>query len=177
VRVTTPDSPAYVLGSGYRTKILVGIEITDAGGAGIATTDSGNPRFVNPNRNVETFLRNVVSKGTYTNYRGQAVMQLIAAVPAEKLELSETRISVPLEPGAVDFESLPKGTMAGPLDAADVAEFHFQVKDRNGMTSDTEAPESTLKLGFAPALSRPAPPFPVIDLGDPEGDAPAPPSR
>jgi hypothetical protein len=177
VRVTTPDSPAYVLGSGYRAKILVGIEITDAGGAGIVATDSGEPRFVSPSRNVEIFLRNVISKGTYTNYRGQTVMQLVAAVPAEKLELSEMRISVPIDPSAVDFATLPKGAMLF-TDAADVAEFNFEVKDRKGMTSDAEAPENTLKLGFAPALSRPAPPYltPVIEFGQPDGDAQAPPS-
>lgn len=177
VKVTTPDSPAYVLGSGYRTKILVGIEITDIGGAGIVTTDSGDPRFVTPGQNVETFLRNVVFKGTYTNYRGQAVMQLIAAVPAEKLVLSETRISVPIDPAAVDYAALPKGAMLF-ADAAEVAEFHFRVKDRKGMTSEAEAPGSALRVGFAPTLSRPAPPYPtlVIDSGEPEENAQAPPS-
>ena len=179
IKVTTPDRISYLMGNGSRTKVLVGIEIIDVGGSGIQTTDSGEPRFVSPNRNVEVFLRHVVYKSTYTNHLGQTVMQLLSVMPAEQLETGEIKVTPPLDLSALDLASMPKDAKIPIVEAVDAAVFPFQVKDRKGVVSDEDAERSTLYVGFATELYRPTlpPVLPKTDIDADGGAEQAPPSR
>src|SRR5437867_116081 len=89
VKVITPTTFGYIVGHGTgwgSRRILIGIEITDRSGAGIESSDSGVPRFVNSNDNVDAFARHIDEKGSYTNSLGQTVLQLFAEIPVSRLK-------------------------------------------------------------------------------------------
>jgi len=148
VKVLTPAGAGFVMGSWGTSKILIVLEITDTSGTGVATDDFGTPRFVEPNKNVDLFVDHIVEKGSYVNGTGLTVMQVVSIVPTENLKTGTYRLTPP-----VDLASVPdrvrKEGFSYPSDAMlDAVDFNFQVKDRNGSTSDV----SRLAVAFAQDL-------------------------
>ncbi len=154
VKLVSPARTGYVMLPAGRDKLPMCLEIIDASGAGIETTSSGLPKFMEPNENVALFLDYVTARGTYTNNKGQSVTQLVALVPVQKMHTGEGKFSPP-----IDLRSL--GSIEGereihfqPSDMVDVALFNFRVRDLRGAMSRAE--EGAGRIAFATELYKPA---------------------
>lgn len=162
VKVMSPALFSYVIGAGGESRILIAIEITDVAGAGIVVDDSGEPRFVEPDDNVDAFSRYIVAKGTYTNNVGQSVIQIWSEVPVKQLRTSEeVKVSPPMDVRDLTESDIKKGIELPPESAVDVATFSFKVRDRRGVNSDSRSKEndgSKLYIGFAASLFKPSAP-------------------
>ena len=157
VRVTSPrDGTGFLMQPGSEAKLLVTIEITDAGGSGIETDDTGTPKFYEPDDNVDLFRSDIVARGTYMNHLGQTVTQLTAEIPARDLKISKDKRSTPpFDVAALTEDQRKKGFTVPPEGLVDLAEFRFQVRDRNGAVSTADADLTHMLIGIAWRLYAP----------------------
>lgn len=157
VKVTSPkDGVAFVMQPGSDTKLLVTVEITDAGGSGLETDDTGTPKFYEPDDNVDRFASNIIAKGTYMNHLGQTVTQFIAEIPARDLKISkDKKMSPPFDVAALTEEQRKNGFSIPPDAVVDMAEFGFRVRDRNGEFSVADAESTHAIIGIAWQLYAP----------------------
>jgi hypothetical protein len=145
---------AFMVGAAESRKLFVCLEITDAAGKGIAKTEFGVPRFVEPNRNVEAFVDGLVARSSYTNNLGQEIEQYAALIPVEKLRAADFKVAPP-----IDFQKVRPAegerVVDVPVDAMiEAASFNFQVQGLDGEKSDADA--GKLVVGLAPRLWVPA---------------------
>jgi len=163
VKVLSPADASFIMAPSGGAKLLICLEIVDGSGAGIDTNDSGLPHFVDPNKNVELFAEYVVTHGTYANGRGQTVIQVISEIPVEHLKIDDYKVTPPIDSKRIPSKFKDKAFEI-PLDqAVDVADFWFQVRDRNGIISDKKADSARLFVGVGAAIYVPPPDLPAMD--------------
>lgn len=164
VRVVSPEIACHLIRSGSEQRVLILLEIVAATGADIAVDDHGLPKFVEPSHNVDLFDSYVVSHHEYVNSLGQTVSQFASEIPVDALRTGDLAMSPP-----IDFRRLDKAHkqdgFSVPTEAliTEVAEFHFRVKDQNGVESDGASPRSSLIIGLARELY-----LPPVTPGPPE---------
>ena len=154
VRVMSPgeDGVGFVLDTS-KSKMIISLEIVDVEGVGIETDDSGMPRFFDRNSNVDVFLHHIVTKGNYTNGRGQTVTQLISEIPINQLVADKSlKITPPIDAKNLTKKQEEEGIEIPPTAMVQIAAFYFKVKDRNGEFSGSEETDATKKL-MSPTLS------------------------
>lgn len=155
LRVLTPTR-GYVLGAPGDRKLVVVIEAIDRSGAGLLTTDSGDVRFVEPNKNTRLFTDYEIARAEYLNNLGETVEQLVAAIPATKLEMADFTITPPIPFRAVK-PAAGEVKVDVPADAmVEAASFNFQVQDRTGGRSRAE--DGKLIIGLAREIWTPKAP-------------------
>ncbi|HEU4400465.1 MAG TPA: hypothetical protein VFT43_00025 [Candidatus Polarisedimenticolia bacterium] len=153
VDVLSPKESGYVMLPAGEGKTLICIEITDVSGAGIQSDDAGIPRFLGADENVELFRDYIVEKGTYINFKGQSVLQLVSLMPTSKMKTGSVRLTPP-----IDFKKIPpvSGERQFTLtakDSVEAAKFQFQVQDLRGIRSNPASGQVT--IGFASGLWTP----------------------
>jgi hypothetical protein len=156
IRVISPEASCYVIRSGSEQRVLILVEIVAAAGADIAVDDHGLPKFIEPSHNVDLFDSYVVSHHEYVNNLGQTVSQFASEIPVDALRTGDVAMSPPINYRRLDKTQKQHG-FSVPVQSmiTDVAEFHFRVKDQNGVESDGESPRSSLVIGFARELYLP----------------------
>jgi len=157
VHVLSPPEGGATLSLGSEAHILVVLEIIDATGADIASDDSGVPRFVEPDDNVDIFSSYVVAHRVYLNGLGQKVYQVVSEIPVDALRAGDMMMSPPVDYRHLTDKQKKEGFVM-PNDAMlNAASFAFRVKDLQGVQSDPEAASSKLVIGFASGSYLPAP--------------------
>jgi hypothetical protein len=150
IRVLSPPGGAYLTGSWSSGRLLIALEISEPTGVGLMTYDSGTPRFVEPNHNVDLFDDYILEHGQYMDGRGNTITQILAAVPTENLKLGALKITPPIDPQSIPKSLADSGFMV-PTDALlETADFNFQVKNKNG----DESKVARLVVAIAPDLYR-----------------------
>ena len=158
-RVVSPGVRSYLVNGYDGDTLLISLDVVDTARAGIKTDDAGIPRFHQTNRNVETFVGHLVSRGTFTNHLGQSVIQLVSEIPVDRFDLGEIKLSAPVDREYVQalFEANKDLDRVYIGEAVSAAVFKFVVTDQRGVTSDQDSAESTLIVGLASGLYRPDP--------------------
>ena len=147
IRLASPQGAGFVMGSWSEAKIVIVLEITDVSGAGIQSDDFGEPRLVEPNHNAEVFLDHLVARGSYVDGKGHDIIQLVAQVPTDDLEIGEFRLTPPVDESAIpeDVRRKEQGFTMSADALLPAVDFRFQVRDRNGAESEV------FRLAFAVA--------------------------
>ena len=157
VHVLSPPGDGATLSLGSEARILVVLEIIDATGADIASDDSGVPKFVEPDHNVDIFSSYVVTHRAYLNSLGEKVYQVVSEIPVDALRAGDMMMSPPVDYRHLTDKQKREG-FTFPNDAMlEAASFAFRVKDLKGAESDPEAASSRLVIGFASGSYLPAP--------------------
>jgi hypothetical protein len=165
VQVVSPPQSGYVMHDTGKD-LLVCLEIVDVAGAGIDSYDSGMPRFVDPDDNVEAFVDHVIARAAYINPKGQRVTQLVAKIPVHRLIPSQAiRVSPPVDgrrlreiASVLPAEDRNKGFLIPAEAMVEVAEFRFRVKDLNGVKSGSGSARPPLLVGLASTVFVPPAP-------------------
>ena len=138
VRILSPMQPGYLVGGSADAKALVILEIVDSTREGIVTDDFGQPRFIEPNDNVDLFASHVVARNTYVTGVGEQVIQMVAEIPVGKLKTGGLRVTPPVDLPAVKAPG-PDMMLVFPSEVSlDAAAFNFRVSDRAGGLSKPE---------------------------------------
>jgi hypothetical protein len=152
VRLVSPakGGDAFIMEGGEAT-LLVVVEVVDVAGVGIASNDSGVPRFLDDDPNVRLFVRYLSARHRYTDSRNQEVTQLVSEIPVAKLVPEKgSRITAPLDMKKIPTEWKEREISIPPEATFEYAAFNFRVKDARGVPSEDDKPVyPTLVVGFA----------------------------
>jgi len=166
--VLAPPGLAYFLQPTDEAKVSVVIELTDATRQGIKTDDSGNPVFVAPDPNVESFSRNITGRTEYVDRLGHPVEVITSVMRLKDLKVAEEGgISPPTDIWKIPPEASKKGYNVPYEAISPVAKFRFVVEDRAGMRSDAKSERCVLFIGFPREVF--VPPVPEPEKPSPGG--------